>query len=259
MTHYLILAEGGCYGHFLACVIRSMWNLKFTEQAKISNSGSCDFISGANSIFRLIQQVHRYTVYPENAPVAEHIVRVLETKEYMSLIEDEHLNYDHLNTFHYIKNDSVDKFLTVDNVKIIYVVTEKDDYRLIALNKISKNFDNNHPIDEVKNSYRPLLHRFGNSSVQEEFDKLTDFNNMSNELKKNLVFAWEKKLYYATKEQRYPNERILLVKLKDIINNKNKVLQDLANFTNSEINDTSVVFYKQYLESQKKVWDYVNN
>jgi hypothetical protein len=247
MTHYLILAEGGCYGNFLACVIRSMWDLNFTKQVRVSDSGSCDSISGAGEITKLMQP---FNMYPENSLVADRITAVLKTKEYTSNV---------INTFHYVNKDSVDKFLTADNVKVIYVTQEEDDYRLIALNKISKNFDNVHNLNHVKKDYLGLLN-FYNKRTSKELETLTDCTTMSKELKEDLVSAWQ---MYMTRRinlnRPEPDERILFVKFKDIISNENKVLEDLEKFTNSKINETSIVFYKQYLEAQKKVWDYVNN
>jgi hypothetical protein len=106
--------------------------------------------------------------YPENSAVADRITALLKTNKYSS---------DVINTFHYINKDSVDKFLTVDNVKIIYVTQEEDDYRLIALNKISKNFDNVHNFNHVKKDYLDLL---------TFYNKLDSINDILKKLKKEL-------------------------------------------------------------------------
>jgi len=262
MTHYLILAEGGCCGHFLASIIRSMWDLNFTQDNKITESGSCDFISYATSLTILIRENYKNTaLYPENSAGADLIVEVLKTKEYTNKMAEYELNYEnHINTFHYTDKASVDKFLTVDDIKIVYVTQDWRDYNLIALNKISKNFDANRKFEEIKNDYRGLI-SFYNNSFLEEFDSVTDFNDISKELKKALVDGWVRYIAGTQNRKTKPkeNDRILFVKFNDIFNNENKVLEDLAKFTNSKINDTSVLFYQNYLESQKKVHEYVNN
>lgn len=260
MTHYLILAEGGCYGNFLACLIRSMWDLNFTQGCNISDSGSCDHISNALSISILMREHYHVSIYPENSTVADHITELLKTKEYIKAMDEYTLNYDHINTLHYMDKTNVDKFLTVDNVKIVYVTQDWRDYNLIALNKISKNFDGTHSLEGIKKDYGGLL-SFYNKSFLEEFNSVTYLNNMSKELKKALVSSWMRYMAVGAYTKTIPdeNDRILFVKFNDIINNENKVLEDLAKFTNGKINDTSILFYQNYLESQKKVHEYVNN
>ena len=155
---------------------------------------------------------------------------------------------------------NVDKFLTVDNVKIIYVTQEEDDYRLIALNKISKNFDNVHNFNHVKKDYLDLLTFYNKLDSINELTALTDCKTMSSKLKEDLVSSWAmymSRRYNVIRPE--PDKRILFVKFKDILYNDSKVLNSIATFINREVNETSVMFYKQYLEAQKKVWGYVNN
>ena len=254
MTHYLILAEGGCYGNFLACLIRSMWDLNFTKDKEFTKSGSCDFISYANSISILINENYKNPgLYPETSKGADLVVEALKTREYTKKMFKYEMNYDHLNTFHYLNKDNINKFLTVDNVKIIYVVMEPDDCHLVGLNKISKNFDNINPLELVKNGFRDSV-----KNNIDEYNALTDFDTMSNDLKKELVSDFAKNMLEKSLEP-LPDahERILFLKLKNIINNKDKILKDLSAFTNSEINDSTIDFYQRYLESQKKVYSYI--
>lgn len=251
----MILAEGGCYGHFLACLIRSMWDINFTLGKNFTKSGACDFISCAHAITALMNK--KYSgLYPEKSEIADTIVEILKTKEYTTVMNEYELGYDYIDTFHYLKKDNVEKFLTVDNVKIIYVTMEKSDANMAALNKISKNFDVRYTgewVESTKNNYKSWI-----KNNIEELDKLTSFSTMSNDLKKELVLFAEtniKNRCLLTKPD--SNERILFLKFKDIINNN--ILEDLAAFTNTKVNDSTIEFYQKYLEAQKIVHNYIQN
>lgn len=259
MTHYLILADGGCYGNFLACLIRSMWDLNFTKDKEFTKSGACDLISLANSISILINEEYKDLVlYSENAKTADVIVEVLKTKEYIKKMFRYEMNYDHLNTFHYLDKDNVNKFLTVDNVKIIYVVMEPEDSYLIALNKISKNLDISYSeewVEYVKNNFKDSV-----KNNIDEYNALINFNTMSNNLKKELVFNYFDGIMKKSL-QPLPDtdERILFLKFRDVVNNKDKILKDLSTFIDSEVNETTIDFYQKYLEAQKKAHNYIEN
>ena len=156
------------------------------------------------------------------------------------------MDFDHLNTFHYLDKNNINKFLTVKDVKIIYVIMELDDSDLIALNKISKNFDNDFPLELVKNAFRNTV-----KNNIEEYDKLTDFDTMSDNLKKKLISDFSDKMKKRSLLPLPDNtERILFLKFKDVINDKDKILKDLSTFTNSKVNETTIDFYQRYLNKQ---------
>ena len=121
------------------------------------------------------------------------------------------------------------------------------------MNKISKNFDNVHNFNHVKKDYLDLLTFYNKLDSINELTALTDCKTMSSKLKEDLVSSWAmymSRRYNVIRPE--PDKRILFVKFKDILYNDSKVLNSIATFINSEVNETSVMFYKQYLETSNR-------
>jgi len=268
-NNYIICADGGCAGHFIACLIRSMWDNNFFEDNPIPANGSCDNISRAGCLhadYALTRK--KMDVYPERTEAAAMILDAIKDPEntYVEFFDSYLKQYDHLNVLHYWNKEHITSFLTVPNVKIILVRAHEKDYKQIAVNKISKNFTNEIDytkinIEVIKNSLKGLLTWAGLTSNFAEIDSMNSMSSISFKVKQDLVFAWEK--YIAFRSNKYelpdPNPNILTLYFDDIINNKEMVMTELSRFTNSNIDSSTEKMYNDYLTKQPKIEDFLNN
>jgi hypothetical protein len=268
-TSYIICAEGGCSGHFIACLIRSMWDDKFFENNYIPSNGSCDNISNAGCLhadYALADK--KIDVYPERPEAAEIILDAIKNPEstYVKFFNSYIKEYDHLNVLHYWNKTNIENFLSVPNVKVILVRAHEKDYKQIAVNKISKNFTNEIDytkidINIVKSSLRRLLTWAELTDNLAELETMKTMQDVSFKIKLDLVQAWEKYISIRSIKNELPesNPKLLVLYFDDILNNKETVMNELAAFVNSTVDNSTKNMYNDYLAKQPSIESFLNN
>lgn len=268
-TSYIICAEGGCSGHFIACLIRTMWDNEFFVNNYIPSNGSCDNISRAGCLhadYALTKK--RIDVYPERPEAAAIMLDAIKDPDntYVEFFDRYLKQYDHLNVLHYWNKQNIENFLSVPNVKIILVRAHEKDYKQIAVNKISKNFTNEIDytkisIDVVKSSFRGLLTWAELIDNLEELENIKTMQNVSLKIKLDLVRAWEKYMSVRSTKNELPdpNPKLLTLYFDDIINNKEMVMSKLSELTKSPIDISTKNMYNDYLGKQPTMESLLKN
>jgi hypothetical protein len=269
MNNILICADGGCSGHFLACLIRSMWDDKFFENYPIPTNGSCDTISHAGCLhidYALVEQ--KLNLYPEREEAMSLILDAVVSPEntYGKFLKENFKQYDYINVLHYWKKPNLEKLLEIHNVKIIHVRVDQKDLKRIAFNKIYKNITNNIDYSQigmsaVKTNLKGLLTWAGITDHIEEINNINSMKDLSSKIKLDLIEAWAKKVELSSSinEPPNPNHKLLVLQFDDIMNNKEKIMNDLATFTNSKVDETTKRMYTDYLSKQPTMEYFLNN
>ena len=268
-TSYIICAEGGCSGHFIACLIRTMWDDKFFENNYIPSNGSCDTISRAGCLhadYALTKK--KIDVYPERAEAAAIMFDAIKDPDnsYVEFFDEYLKQYDHLNVLHYWNKANIENLLSVPNVKVILVRAHEKDYRQIAINKISKNFTNEIDytkisIDVVRSSFKSLLTWAEKTNNINELEYMNSMKDVSVNIKIDLIDAWEKYISVRSIKNELPeaDPKLLVLYFDDIINNKEMVMSKLSEFTKSYIDISTKNMYNDYLAKQPTMESLLKN
>jgi hypothetical protein len=266
MKQILICAGGGCCGHFIASLIRTMQypDIYITEKQRfsISNNGSCDHMAFAGTIssdyMRAVLNVFPYPESNENGSIIQHALSQPETT-YFKCLSIQEKNNDTVNVLHYWWPENIKKFLSIDNVHIIMVRAHQKDYRLVAVNKINKNFDsvNDNNLADYKFYYKSLLDEHALDTT--ELDNLTSMIDLPNSVKELLYKAWENSIHIRSKSNPVPNhhDRLDVLYVDDIYNNREKVIALISKVMKLEANDSTYKLYDDYMLAQKDILNYI--
>jgi len=260
MKKIFICADGGCYGNFLAVLVRLAYDANYLKENYgtdiITKTGAADFISGAGTLLKYLedQGINR----AERQPTIDEIVKLYndESFEYKS---DVVYGYDrancHIALGHFVRLQTVKKLLSVSDLKIIYVTFEQKDCKLIAQNKITKNFDPKSPSfgDWVINYL--IYHNAGEDYLQEFYSTKVS-GIISDKLRNKLLVLWEsdmrKKVPFTTQvRQEIKDDRVLFIRIDEIFKERDLFLNKLTTFVQKEPNNELVDFYEQFKAAQK--------
>jgi hypothetical protein len=270
LFNVFICSEGGCSGNFLATLVRIFKNPEYINNSNICARGSADF--GARS-----GHLHEHLMYHENIFLYEgretqqkvdDMIRVLKSDYYYDNIPDYDKQHGHVNMIHYLQPMTVSKLLKVPDLKVIYVSFEESDCKLIAKNKILKNFN---PVFKVRpqmiKEFKAQLTYFNaDQKYHDEFDNMiatTSMVDMTSDLTEMLIELWEKLMLLRIQNTKIVSitqfvnkENLLIIKFKEILGDKNLLLDKLSNFLNLPINEELSKFYDDFNAAQQYILNY---
>jgi hypothetical protein len=263
MKQILICAEGGCCGNFIASLIRTMQNPEIyitNKNLSISDAGSCDHMSCAGSISTdYMTGILKIHPYPESIKGGWLIYHTLAQKTYFKVLSDWEKQHDTVNVLHYWNPENIKKFLSIDDVHIIMVRAHEKDFRLVAVNKIDKNFDasNDRNLLDYKFAYKSLLDRYDYNT--DELDILTTLDDLPISIKEQLYNAWEDNMRERSEVSPEPDahDRLDILYVDDIYNNREKVISLISRVMNLEPNTSTYKLYDEYMLAQKDILNYI--
>lgn len=263
MKQILICAEGGCCGNFIASLIRTMQdpNMYITNNhLRISDKGSCDYMACAGGISSdYILGILKLNPYPESLMGGWAIYHTLAQKTYFKILSDWEKQHDTVNVLHYWDPENIKKFLSVDDVHVIMIRALEKDYRLVAINKIDKNFDasNDGNLLDYKSAYKDLLEEYGHDYTGLEI--LTTLNDLPISIKELLYDAWEDVIRKKSQEYTIPDvtDQLNILYVDDIYNNREKVISLISRVMNLEPNDNTYKLYDEYMLAQKDILNFI--
>jgi hypothetical protein len=263
----IVLAEGGVGGNFICTLLKTLHVPSWFDNVKMPSHGSMDLIAGAGSlVYNYYMAERKDTVYPEREEAMDLIMYAFRNPEttYKPYLSEYEKQFHEIHTMHYQWQKNIYKFLSLTNTKIIFVRYDANDYKRIAVNKITKNFTSEANLsDEVsighkKRGYSDLLIWAGlsNSDLIDELGSLSqlDLASMSKSLIDTLIRAWE---IYLDKRSVWcnpvPHKNMIVLNFNDIYFNKEIIMESLAEFAGLPINDTTRSIYDDYLANQPNI------
>jgi hypothetical protein len=263
MKQILICAEGGCCGNFIASLIRTMQDpniYKNNETLGISGIGSCDHMACAGSIGTdYLANTLKIYPYPETTMGGWLIYHTLAQKSYFKVLSDWEKQHDTINVLHYWEPENIKKFLSIDDVHVIMVRVHEKDYRLVAINKINKNFDvsNDRNLLAYKAAYKGLLEIYGHDSTGLDF--LTTLDDLPISIKELLYNAWEDIIRKRSEGTPIPDHdnKLNILYVDDIYNNREKVISLISQVMNLEANNNTYKLYDDYMLAQQDILNYI--
>jgi len=263
MKQILICAEGGCCGNFIASLIRTMQdpNIYITNKnLSITGVGSCDHMACAGSIGTdYMSNFLKICPYPESTEGGEIVYQTLAQKTYFKVLSDWEKQNDIINVLHYWLPENIKKFLTIDDVHIIMIRAHEKDYRLVAINKINKNFDfsNDRNLLDYKSAYKELLKKYGYDTT--ELDSITTLIDLPTSVKENLYNAWKNFMHRRSEANPVPeaNDKLNILYVDDIYNNREKVISLISRVMKLEPNASTYKLYDDYMLAQKDILNYI--
>jgi hypothetical protein len=261
----IILAEGGVCGNFICTLLKTLHVPSWFDNVKVPGHGSMDSIAGAGSlVYNYFIEERKDTIYPEREEAIDLIMYAFRNPEttYKPYLTEYDKQFHEIHTMHYQWQKNVYKFLSLPNTKIIFVRYDVNDYKRIAVNKITKNFTSEtNPSDEVsigtkKRGYEDLLIWTGlsNSDLINELRSLPNLELASKPLIDTLIRAWE--IYIDKRSMWYnpiPHKNMIVLNFNDIYFNKEIIMESLAEFAGLPVNDTTRSMYDNYLANQPNI------
>ena len=269
MEKIFISADGGCYGNFLAILLRLAYDSNYIKENPygltnfITKTGSADFGSYSSILLAYLRE---QGVEPwangETQVVIDEIVKLYNSKSFVqnsNIVHEYDVTHCHISLGHYLKLRSIEKLLSVPDLKIVYVTFEQEDCKLISTNKITKNFDPDNCIGFSAGStgFKNLLIQYGaNEEYLQEFDAYNGFGVISNKLKSKLIELWEitlrQHLLYNLQVRRViKDDRVLLIRFDEIFKDRDQFLNKLTKFVQKKLNVELIDFYEEFKTAQK--------
>jgi len=263
MKQILICAEGGCCGNFIASLIRTMQDPNIytnNETLNITDAGSCDHMACAGSINAdYIVGFLKMNPYPESTKGGWIVYHTLAKKTYFKVLSDWEKQHDTLNVLHYWEPENIKKFLSIDDVHIIMIRAHEKDYRLVAINKINKNFDasNDRNMLDYIAAYKGLLETYGYNTT--ELDSITTLIDLPSSVRENLYKSWENFIRKRSENNPVPDTRdkLDILYVDDIYNNREKVISLISQVMDLEPNVSTYKLYDDYMLAQKDILKYI--
>lgn len=263
MKQILICTEGGCCGNFIASLIRTLQEpdvYVINKHFSISGKGSCDHMAFAGSIGTdYMQGILKLNPYPESLMGGWAIYHTLAQKTYFKILSDWEKQQDTVNVLHYWNPENIKKFLSIDDVHVIMIRAHEKDYRLVAINKIDKNFDasNDRNLLNYKSAYKGLLEGYGYDTTG--LDILTTLDDLPISIKELLYDAWEDVIRKKSEEYTIldAQDRLDILYVDDIYNNKEKVISLISRVMNLEANANTYKLYDDYMLAQKDILNFI--
>ena len=261
---FLVCGEGGSSPHFIASLLRTMHDDNFYNNSKgIGKMGVCDGMSNSELLMGYYERNLQIELMPEHETGANIVYSDLLNfnNTILTYIESEldrknlSLNNNlHAYVIHYIKQFSIEKFLTIPNLKLILIKVNKNDYLQTAINKFLKSFVDNNMAGDSKERLSPLLQKLliwnnkletAESIIHKEWNELT--LNEVNDILNSWVALMEKRMTTIYQGQ---NDKLLTLDFFDMMNNQDKTMQQIADFSGMVINNSTKSLYNDYLKKQ---------
>lgn len=255
--NYFICAEGGCCGHFLATLIRIMQapnaNL---DRFKISSAGSCDHCSSTALLSKYLKENFNTELYSQNDKAFNLIVRTFEKKIPIDkYINPEVRDLDVISVLHYFEKSQIQTLLSLPNTRVIFVDVDPWDYKLAAVNKTVKNFEieHNSNFDAVKKYRAEMLKVMGRQDYVEELLALKSITDVPDYIVDVIIEYWERRFQrlFNNPNKIKQQDNLLIVNFGDIYRDKNKIITELAKFTQLDVIPFVDTFYNKYLQAQE--------
>lgn len=261
---FLVCGEGGTSPHFIASLLRTMHNNTFYDNSKgIGKMGVCDGMSNSELLMGYYERNLQIDLMPEHTEGSNRVCNDLINFDstILTYIKSElikkNLNLEdtlHAYVIHYICQDSIEKFLAVPDIKLILIKVDEQDYLQTSINKFLKSFVDNNMEGDTKDRLAPMLKSLliwngkietADSFMKKEWAELT--LQEVNDILDSWTIYMEKRM-----EKIYSNthDRILTLNFNDMMHNKEKTMKQLSDFSSMSINDSTKLFYDDYLKKQ---------
>lgn len=253
----IILAEGGVCGNFICTLLQTLHAPSLFDNIKVPGHGSMDLISGGGSFYDYMNE-KKDTIYPERDEAMDLIMYAFRNPEttHKPYLTEYQKQFHEVHVLHYYWQQNIYKFLSLPNTKIIFIRYDANDYKRIAVNKITKNFTDEFFIDHKKRGYEDLLiwTSLSNSDLINELRSLPNLKLASKLLINTLIRAWE--IYLDERSQwcnPMPHKNMIVLNFNDIYFNKEIIIESLSEFAGLPINDTTRLIYDNYLANQPNI------
>jgi len=268
----LVCGEGGTSPHFIASLLRTMHDNTFYNNSKgIGKMGVCDGMSNSELLMGYYERNLQVDLMPEHEAGSDRVYNDLTDFDntILTYVESEltRKNLDLNNTLHayvihYIRQDSIEKFLSVPNVKLILIKVSEQDYFQTAINKFLKSFVDNNMEGDSKDRLAPMLKSLlvwnnkketAESVIHKEWHELI-LQEVTDILDTWVVYMEKRmsKIYSNT------HDRLLVLDFNDMMNDKEKTMQNIAEFTGMTINASTQTLYEDYLKKQPTMQNVYN-
>jgi len=258
--HYIVCYEGGTNGNFIASLIRTMSNaIYYKNHGKISAHGSCDAMSGGMRLsYDYPYAVFGHAIYPE----IEHNVKIVvdavrdPDNTYGKFILDHEKEFEFdLTTIHYRKTDTVKKLLENQNVNVIYITYTEKDVKLIATNFIYKIIEQERDLESDKlDFFKNLLTSYELTDGIDELDVTQGLSNLSDSILNKIISAHSSLIIQHRKQGVLEDhERLLKIPFSLMYSDSSALLELLCNFTKLEVNESTDLLYKDYMNAQQPI------
>jgi len=261
---FLVCGEGGTSPHFIASLLRTMHDNEFYDNSKgIGKMGVCDGMSNSELLMGYYERQLQIDLMPEHEAGSARVYNDLTDFDntILTYVKSEltrkNLSLDdilHAYVIHYIKQDSIEKFLTIPNLKLILIKVDEQDYLQTAINKFLKSFVDNNMEGDSKDRLAPMLKSLlvwnsklatAESFMAKSWSELT--LDEVNDILDSWVALMEKRM---TSIYQGNDDKLLTLNFSDMMNNKEKTMQDIAEFTGLTINTSTQTLYEDYLKKQ---------
>ena len=269
MNNILICADGGASGNFIGTLIRLFKNPRHLEDFNLTlpNDGCADTLSGAASLQSYTVKELGVNIYPERSQGADIVCTALSTVDLTSHGWRELAQDLQINVIHYVQPVHINRFLNIDNLRVILIRTKASDADQVAINKLSKNFflSTQNLILSLKSLELTKQHLY--ASLREhlldasaEYIKTAEsLENLPRQVKADLMYSWGSHVRRrSTIPLPDPHERLLTMYFDEIMTQQDMIIDKIGQFIGCSSNDNLLQFYNEYLSKQPTIESYLN-
>lgn len=259
---FLVCGEGGSSPHFIASLLRTMHDDTFYDNSKgIGKMGVCDGMSNSELLMGYYERNLQIDLMPEHEDGSDRVYRDLINFDSTILtyidseLERKNLKDNlHAYVIHYVKKSSIEKFLTVSNIKLILIKVDEQDFKQTAINKFLKSFVDNNMEGDSKERLTPMLKGLliwnnkletAESITRKEWHELK--LNEVNDILDSWIALMEKRMSDIYQGN---HSNLLSLNFNDMMNNQEKTMKQLADFSGMNINSSTISLYSDYLKKQ---------
>ena len=259
MNKYFILGQQGTCLHFIACLIRLLYDKNYYDICKSTNQlGMYDSIFGAHAFYETVIEQQRLSQYPEEtwSIIALNLLKKTFAGE-ISLQRPYWIDYNII-PVHYGNQKTIDYILnSVENSKIVFIKFDNNDILQIGLNFINKVYLDSllNPIYGGVTRLLRLYRKFPDAII---FDRQQFLNINQEELIEFAKKVVELELY-DEKFMKNPDthENVKVINFGEIYN-LDSLLNSLAEFSGQTITDKLRKFADNFLYNQPTLESSIN-
>lgn len=222
----------------------------------ISENGSCDFMSFAAWLhYDYLSEKEKVKIYPESTEGATAVIQALRDPEntYKKCAPPGFENKNLLSVLHYWDPKNIEKMLEIPNVYVILVRCTEQDTDLAIYNKLFKNWEKGREwnIERTLWSYFNDLVRNGRMDLAHKIRNVTNITDIPKELSDWIINHQRKRMVNRNKlALPTPNEKLLTLYLHEIYNDRDQLVDKIANFVGLDKNNSTYELYDAYIKSQ---------
>jgi hypothetical protein len=231
----------------------------YENYGKITSHGSCDAMSGGMRLsYDYPLTVFGHAIYPENEDNVKIVVDAVRDPDntYGKFILDHEKEFEFdLTTIHYRKTDTINKLLESQNVNVIYITYTVKDVKLITTNCIYKIIEQERALESDKLDYfKELLTRYQLTDYIDELEKTQGLYNLSDSILNKIISAHSALMMQHRKQGVLEDhERLLKIPFNLMYSDSSALLELLSNFTRLEVNESTNLLYKDYMNAQQPI------